>query len=597
MYEVSNDYMTAMHRKVQRHKIKGTIGSVAFTDANILAGSMTIVNQCSDNEKVGIGQVYIGELKATFLNVNISRGSWQGKDIAVTFSLLIDAENDTWEDVPVGVFTIAEANHGVAGIEVVAYDHMRKLDKSCSTVFSMASSWDMLDYTCQQCNVTLGNTQAQIEAMPNGTVIVNQYPDSDIETWRDMLSWITQLLCGYATAGRDGKIYVRGYGDTAVDTIDNYHRHRGAKFSDFTTRYTGVSVVNQATQITKYYGLSVDDGLTYNLGSNPFLQDGNVDYKATNILNALSVIDYVPFTASMIGNIAYDLGDVINFTDGIADDSMCCITKFVYTHHKGYSISGVGKNPLTATGKSKSDKNIAGLMNQVYSSEYSYNTFRNGKAIDVADGERKRIMRSSIICKENAQIKMDAEILIETEATEGNDYSVGTITYVLDNQELERHPVETWIDGDHILTLQYFMHLTEPGFHVFDIFLDMDDGNASIDQYGVMETFGGIGIAVTTTSAGHIFIDDTVQDPINIPETVFTENVEDVVAITTLIPTSITLTDSVGDISVPETIFDTSGLLEEVVFGDPISELTWGEAHDYTWAAAYARFHWGYIQE
>ena len=598
MYEVSNDYMTAMHQKVQRHKIKGTIGSVPFSDDDILAGSLTISNQCSGNEEIAIGQVYVGEFKATFRGLEIARGAWQGKEIAVDFSLLTDSENDTWEDVPVGVYTVTEAEWSASGITVTAYDHMAKLDKSCETRFVGGTMYSSLTFMCNECGVVLGNTQAQIEALPNGTIPVNQYPDSDIESWRDMLSWISQTLGCFATAGRDGKIYLRQYTNTVVDTIDNYHRHIGAKFSDFQTKYTGISVVNIDAQTSTYYSMPIDDGLTYNLGSNPFLQDNSLigDGYRENVLNALQSINYTPFKLSMIGSIAYDLGDVLLCTDGHANDDLCCITKFVYTHHKGYSVSGVGKNPATATGKSKTDKNIAGLVNRSNSNEYRFDIVRNGKEVDVGDGESKRVTRASILCKPDAQIKLDCEILVDISLSDGEEKAIGEVTYVLDNTVLERKPIETWMEGKHILNLDYFLSIAEPGLHTFDIFLSMTDGAAHIDEFGVLEVFSGIGIAAEIGFNGRIEIEETIDHGFALYDIVLGGNYDEGVVASVQAPISISLADISNGFELHDIVFD-GNVVDEVAFGDSISELTWGEAHDYTWAAAYARFHWGYIQD
>ena len=47
-----------------------------------------------------------------------------------------------------------------------------------------------------------------------------------------------------------------------------------SSFSDFITRYTAVSSTNLRTQISAYYALDLDDGLTMNLGVNLLLQFG-----------------------------------------------------------------------------------------------------------------------------------------------------------------------------------------------------------------------------------------------------------------------------------------------------------------------------------
>ncbi len=68
-----------MHSRVQVFKVSGNIDGVPFTEENILSGSLSISNQCSGVENIEIGQVYIGELNCTFLNLNIA--GWFGKEI------------------------------------------------------------------------------------------------------------------------------------------------------------------------------------------------------------------------------------------------------------------------------------------------------------------------------------------------------------------------------------------------------------------------------------------------------------------------------------------------------------------------------------
>ena len=108
-------------------------------------------------------------------------------------------------------------------------------------------------------------------------------------------------------------------------------KHRfSSSFSDFITRYTAVSSTNLRTQTAEYYALETDDGLTMNLGVNPLLQFGLEETRrmlCENILADLSVISYVPFDSSTIGNPALDLGDVLTFSGGQTDGTQtACIT-------------------------------------------------------------------------------------------------------------------------------------------------------------------------------------------------------------------------------------------------------------------------------
>ena len=97
-----------------------------------------------------------------------------------------------------------------------------------------------------------------------------------------------------------------------------------SSFSDFITRYTAVNSTNQKTTTAEYYALTPDDGLTMNLGVNPLLQFGLRDTREKiirNILSDISKVRYVPFDSETIGNPALDIGDVISFSGGHADDT------------------------------------------------------------------------------------------------------------------------------------------------------------------------------------------------------------------------------------------------------------------------------------
>ena len=167
MYQVSEAYREAMHRKVQTFRLTGMAGNHPFTEANILKGSFSVTNQCSGADAVEIGQVYIGELNATFMDMGISRYQWQSLEISPSLGLKL--ADGSFEDIPLGVFTVSEAEWTASGIVVKAYDHMAKFDRNYSGGNAKGKPYDLLSNACSKCGVTLGMTKAQVRALPNGT--------------------------------------------------------------------------------------------------------------------------------------------------------------------------------------------------------------------------------------------------------------------------------------------------------------------------------------------------------------------------------------------------------------------------------------------
>lgn len=417
MYGVSDAYKTAMHQAVQKFRLTGTVGTTDFTDENILAGSFSITNQCCGNNEVQIGQVYVGELDATFLNLPLTRYSLKGMKITPSFGLML--ADGSYEDLPLGVFNISEASWTMSGLVVKAYDNMFLLDKKCNTRQTTGTAYEMALLATEACGLTLGTTEAEFRTFANGTETFSLHAESDIETWRDFISWVAQTVGCNAMAGRDGSIIFRSYGQTVVDTLDEEHRFEGASFSDFETKYTGLSCVNLADQTTKYYHVENDDALVYNLGTNPLMQygvDETKDALRTNVLTALQQIDYVPFKVTLIGNPAYDLMDVFSFSGGIADkNKLFCMTKYNFKYNGGYEMEGVGENPALASAKSKTDKNISGLLAQVEQGRLGITTFTNASAYDLGETAVK-VISIQFATSEANHMLFFAQIVVDVKA-------------------------------------------------------------------------------------------------------------------------------------------------------------------------------------
>lgn len=520
MYQVSEAYKKAMKEPVHRFLIGGSISNTTFSDRNILKGSFSITNQCSDDSEMKIGQVYVGELNATFVNLNVERYSLQNKLIKPTFSR---KTADGYETIPLGVFKVSEASWTSSGIVIKAYDNMAELDKGCDVNSANGTPYELALLACKSCKLELGTTKEEFKRFANGVENLSMVSENDIETWRDFISWVAQTCACFVTADRFGKIVFRAYGDTVVDTIDSKHRFTGASFSDFETRYTGLSCVNIGDKTTSYYGMEVDDALTYNLGSNPFLQYGVDDAKEEMrraILHSLQSICYVPFKASMIGDPVYDLGDVLSMSEGIADGSkLYCITKYTFNYNGEYEVQGVGKNPAIANAKSKTDKNIAGLMNQDDENLIHFTVFTNTGPVVVEDKSNQSVFSMRFIATKTTHVALDMEILLNVETTEeGEEYqwvehdAVAKVHYYIDGAEIDlRKPVETWQDGQHILTLRYDLQAVDAAIHTWDVWIEMQGGSATIDTYGIHAVAMGQGLAAESDWDGTITASDEVD--------------------------------------------------------------------------------------
>lgn len=596
MYNVSNEYLDAYSAPVHKYKLRGSIGNYAITESDILDGSLRISKQCSEGDEVKIGSVYVGTLSMTIIShLAIDRYAWKGKTITLEEGL--ELADGTYEWVPLGVYTIEECNYTSDGKEITAYDNMYKLDKVFSLSTTRGTLYNMAKLVENPCGVTIANDD--FEEWPNGssssvirTYVLNS--DNDIETYRDYIYWIAQTLGAVVVANRDGKIEFRPYKTNADFEVDSRHRFFGASFSAFVTRYSGMSVVDFESQETQYYGNDPDIYLTYNLGSNPFLQDYVKTMKTLarrNVLSELSKIAYVPFDVTILPTAALELTDVLTFSEGLADqDEVSCIMAIEYTFGDSLVISGFGSDPALATAKSKTDKDIAGLMNKANGDQIQYYNYLNTEEYTIPSGGWDSIISIRFATVKAGLVIFQTEVLCDVTTADAIDLEV---EYRLDNVTQTFRPIERWFDGDHILNLFYYIPVEANTGYRWNVLLRPSGGSVHIDIDDIRAVLWGQGLVAVAEWDGYIDCEDEFE-LIPIPD----ENIEivdftDAVSVGTQVPIGDALEDEFDVIPIDdETLiveFD-----EAVAFNKEIAKLyTWNAVSAFSWDAMEEGFIWG----
>ncbi len=424
MYPVSDGFLRAVKSNTRKYYWTGTIVTKAgvsyeFGAKEIVKGSGYITKQCCGSTEIELGTVYAAEMGITLLS-DIDRYTLEDALVSLVFHLVL--ADGSVEDVPMGIFEVSEANRLAKCLELKAYDFMLRFDRSFNGFETVGTAYDFIALCCKMCRVELAHKRAEIDAMPNGGVTLSVYTENDIETCRDVLFYVAQVLGGFFIINREGKLELRKYGKDPVMKVEQRHRF-SSSFSDFITRYTAVSSTNKQTQIAEYYALDPDNGLTMNLGVNPLLQFGLAETRemlCRNILADLSVIRYVPFDSDTIGNPALDPGDVLTFAGGQADEGqITCITSIRQKIGGRQSLKCVGKNPRLAQAKSRNDKNISGLLNQIEDNaktgKIGIHTFTNASAHEIGQTKVKLVSIQFASSEEN-HMQFFAQVVVDVAA-------------------------------------------------------------------------------------------------------------------------------------------------------------------------------------
>ena len=573
MYPVSEAFLQAVQGNTRKYYWTGKITTVAgseypFTQEDIVKGSGYITAQCCGNSEIELGAVYAAEMGIS-LFLDIDRYTLENAEVELSYHLRLSS--GVYETVPMGIFEVSEANRTIHVLELKAYDRMLRFDRTFNGFETIGTAYGMMALCSTACGVELAQSQAEIEALPNGSELLSIYPENDIETYRDVLYFTAQMLGGFFCINREGKLEFRQYGETPMMEILQKHRF-SSSFSDFVTRYTAVSSTNLRTQTSEYYALETDDGLTMNLGTNPLLQFGLEETReelCRNILTALSAVNYVPFDSDTIGNPALDLGDVLTFSGGQADaQQITCVTSFTVKIGGRQSLKCVGKNPRLSQAKSKNDKNISGLLNQIEAGKIGIHTFTNASEYSIGETD-VRIISIEFASKEENHAQFFGQVVVDVAADpatrsanasgtivipfpsgntgdsggaadtengsedgasgeETTDISVDVslpvtwtedgkavcyVTFELNNTEiLLHHPVETWHSGKHILSLYYPIENIVPNItNTFNVYLRMEDGSGSVGIGDCIASISGQAMAAAAAWDGRIDIEETSE--------------------------------------------------------------------------------------
>ena len=557
MYSTSADFKTEIKKNSRSFYWTGNIilkdkKVIPFTNSDILKGSGYIHRSCSGSSELEIGTVYAAEFGISLFS-NIDRYSLEDSKLELFYhQVLSDGKVET---IPMGIFDVTEANRSKKILELKGYDYMLRFDKNFPITDTFGSAYDLLSLSCEKCKVKLGMSEDEIKAFANGQEALAIYKENDIETYRDFIHYIASTLGVFAQINRTGELVLMKYSEK-VSTSINAKERFSSSISDFKTRYTAINSTNAKTKIAEYYSLDEDNGLTMNLGINPLMQLGLEEKRqrmCEALLNEVCKIQHTPVDMETIGDPSLDVGDRIEII--YSNETIeGLITDIEYKINGKHRIIGVGKNPYLSRAKSKNDKNITGLINQIESEKLVVHSYSNYSAINLSttdtpiisiefasDKETEALFNAAIllnvICdteekhkkvkrKETKKVEVlndekksfnppkfeDKEVIEDLELIETVEVPTRlVVTYVFNDAKIEHHILkETYMSGEHILNLFYpLTKIKEKTMNNFSVLIRLESGKAMISKDNAIAAISGQSLGSNEEWDGKIKVDET----------------------------------------------------------------------------------------
>jgi len=330
MFPVTAKYKEYIKKSSSQYDWYGTITftdntSISFTGAQIDQNKSKITRQCVTGENLEIGNVFSAELRLGLRDSEtwkISDRSYNFQDATITIYFKMLYPDGTNESVPCGIYYVKEAERTYHTVTLIAYDAASKLSAKMTTKFVGDSSpYDAISGICTACEVTLGSTRVQIEALPNGDrndLKMDIYKKGT--SYKEVLGNICTIIGANAVISRTGRLEIIKYGQTNERALTASERYN-TSYVDYVGHYMILYVVNKKGEIDEYiHGSTLPYRyLAMNIGKNTLLNSYN-QANINSILDELSDylynIIYSPCNITMPCDPSIDVADMISVIGG-----------------------------------------------------------------------------------------------------------------------------------------------------------------------------------------------------------------------------------------------------------------------------------------
>ena len=349
-----NELKKGNRKYIKSLKLTLNDGTELLVDnSKLWQNGVKIGRSTSSSSSFDIGSVIIGQLTVTLSNINDDYSEYDFTDcVASDVKVGLELPVGTIESLTYGKFYLDEAKYNGSIITLSFYDSIYKFDKkySESNLIYPATLGQIVRDACSVCGVTLQTT-----SFDHDDYVVQQRPNDESITFRQVLQWVGQIACLYCMADEQGRLCLQWYDTDLLESIDlsedipdnptGYHHIHS--FTSLSTGLddvviTGISVTQDIESddgtVQKTYQ-SGKDGYVLSISKNKLIQ-GDAGMTVASMLGEKIIgMRFRTFSASTLSDPTIEAGDIVVLTNRKGEKYKSIITSNVFQPGNFQSIS------------------------------------------------------------------------------------------------------------------------------------------------------------------------------------------------------------------------------------------------------------------
>lgn len=361
-----NELKKGNRKYIKSLKLTLNDGTELLVDnSKLWQNGVKIDRSTSSSSSFDIGSTIIGQLTLTLNNIYDEYTDYDFTGcVASNIKIGLELPDGTIESLTYGVFYLDEAKYNGSIITLSFYDSIYKFDKnySESNLIYPATLGQIVRDACSVCGVTLQTT-----SFDHDDYVVQQRPNDEGLTFRQVLQWVGQIACLYCITDEQGRLCMEWYDTNLLESIDltedipdnptGYHH-----IHSFTSLNTGLDDV-VITGISVTQDIESDDGTvqkTYQSGKDGYvlsisknkLIQGEAGMTIASMLGEKIIgMRFRTFSASALSDPTIEAGDIIVLTTRKGEKYKSVVTNNVF--HPG-NFQNISCGAVTPARKSAS---------------------------------------------------------------------------------------------------------------------------------------------------------------------------------------------------------------------------------------------------